>query len=883
LAHRLLAEYRQALLQQHSLHTNSVSTPNLTASQELQMFSSSTAAEEIEEVEVDLGQTERPKSKRTKHSKSHGQRNQHADSHSKESHSRPDSSGQTARPDPTDLEQNASDPQAPRRRRRRRKEPNSIDSPDYVNAAAFRGERCGAGERPLSLASSTDMESNGTFRVLSSLDTRTSSVACGSFGNLTAPGTSFGSGDGNGFDLIQGIHNSTGSATPNPPAVGVSDLRAPDTGPDSSPRQSVNLSWDQLSQRRRRCLTNRSANRGDLDGSQDPVGTPNALFAPTGWIKSGEPPPDLCLSSTYPNLCEEQHTTRDPGHLMTRQAGTVSDLSPRQRDSSFRRHVVGEYENLDSLSNDKLNRLRSTRQPVLPVRQSKVQSETTQKILGTSSEANQNGSLSTLGYSTTTSMPASPSSESVSSMSSTVSTSSKSSSTSSSSSELGCTAVISDPIRDLEDRGDVHCETIGHSPTPFSMSKEDMETGNTSTTDGTDVGSQNVIGNVGAICEFGCGRQKACSVDPCTRSTRPALKFRQQTPVGFRSTQMATSRSTQNCRRPTGQLPKLWRGTNSMHNKRLKSCLKSLPWSAEHSAGVSCLSYSDEDATEVLCYLSDDERHRADDATSATLSAAESPCFSSASSYSFSTSSLDAQTEELCPYYHHHHHHWFAPSCTPLSCMFHEPERARRGGSLDPSTSIQRLPNVIRSKRASQPSSYHSSHRKRSSELHSLQSNQSVCPCVHQHPCVCYTFDAHRHVHGMKPSGNTELHHSLEEGRQNRLNRRIKSRQSAPTDSIQPGIPVRPPKPGGTLTEANIVAGTGMRTTINGTTTNMTNTTNTAQCASTEVSLQLLRPKDLQLAPRANNQTNRASCSLQSVGCFQRSGRVDFSICSPLS
>ena len=33
--HRLLAEYRQTLLLQQSLHTNSMSTPNLAASQEL--------------------------------------------------------------------------------------------------------------------------------------------------------------------------------------------------------------------------------------------------------------------------------------------------------------------------------------------------------------------------------------------------------------------------------------------------------------------------------------------------------------------------------------------------------------------------------------------------------------------------------------------------------------------------------------------------------------------------------------------------------------------------------------------------------------------------------------------------------------------------------
>ncbi|KAA3677514.1 uncharacterized protein DEA37_0014178 [Paragonimus westermani] len=61
LAHRLLVEYRQVLLQQQSLHTNSVSTPNLTASQELQMCSSSTAAEDIEDVEVEATEIAQPK------------------------------------------------------------------------------------------------------------------------------------------------------------------------------------------------------------------------------------------------------------------------------------------------------------------------------------------------------------------------------------------------------------------------------------------------------------------------------------------------------------------------------------------------------------------------------------------------------------------------------------------------------------------------------------------------------------------------------------------------------------------------------------------------------------------------------------------------------
>ncbi|KAF6779491.1 hypothetical protein AHF37_01901 [Paragonimus kellicotti] len=61
LAHRLLVEYRQVLLQQQSLHTNSVSTPNLTASQELQMFSSSTAAEDIEDVEVEAAEIAKTK------------------------------------------------------------------------------------------------------------------------------------------------------------------------------------------------------------------------------------------------------------------------------------------------------------------------------------------------------------------------------------------------------------------------------------------------------------------------------------------------------------------------------------------------------------------------------------------------------------------------------------------------------------------------------------------------------------------------------------------------------------------------------------------------------------------------------------------------------
>ncbi|TPP42935.1 Tyrosine protein phosphatase non receptor type [Fasciola gigantica] len=939
LAHRLLAEYRQALLQQHSLHTNSVSTPNLTASQELQMFSSSTAAEEIEEVEVDPVTSERPKSKRTKHSKSHGQRDQQPGGHPKQAHSRPDFGNQNSSHYPTSFHQETSDFQAPHRRRRRRKDPNSNDSPDYVNAAAFQGERCGAGERPLSLASSTDMESNGTFRVLSSLDTRTSSIACGSFGNLTAAGTSFGSGDGTGFDLIQGLQNATGTFASNVPnsltatsTILASNSAIPDTSADRSPRHSA---LDQSSQPD-------GGTGNDMNNLPDPSGKSNDLFGLNGWNKTAESPPDLCLSSTYPNLREGQRTVRDTGQLMNRQPGTFSDLSPRQGDQSFRRNLVGEYENLESLSNEKLQHLRSARQPTLPTQQSKTQSDAMRMTSDTTLDENQNGSLSTLGYSTNTTIPASPSSESVSSsssMSSTVYSSSASSATSFSSSDLGCTALISDPIREIEDGGSAQCETTGLSPTPCHSSPHNMDnpdaklclplrqteqqqqhqrhhhhhhhhhrnchpappTGsppacsvvthqqqqqqqpqvgqqhrtkpianvnlttlfhrheclgekwtsrkvlfvpgtirssrrlpycpckchqqpvltksnslrlnsatnkqmtqtvltkgaeadntNASREDGGKYAKNMTSNDVNAtnVCDRGCcDPEKAYTLNSFAGKSYPLIKPRQPTPVRFRTNQMhlSTSQSSQNCRRPSGHLLKAWRhGTSSPHNKQLKSCLKSLPYSSERSTGTSCLSYSDEDVTEALYYVSDDERHRTDDATSATLSATESPCFSSASSYSFSTSSLDAKTEELCPYYHH----WYAPSCTPTPLVFHEPERARRGGSLDPSASVQRLPGWVRQKRTSQPSSHRSSHRKRSLELHSLQSNPPHCPFVQQYPCVCYTSNSHGHIHSVKSLSKVGLHQSLEENRQNRSKRRMKAHQVVSLNSTPPGVPI---------------------------------------------------------------------------------------------
>lgn len=541
---------------------------------------------------------------------------------------------------------------------------------------------------------------------------------------------------------------------------------------------------------------------------------------------------------------------------------------------------------------------------------------------------NENGSLSTLGYSTNTSIPESPSSESVSSsgsVSSTVSSTSASSATSLSSSDLGCTAVISDATRELENRNSAPCQTSGLLPTPCHTSptnEDNLETtehqrqqqqhqrhhhhhyhhnrnaapltpspptssavtcqpqqstdqqhrvkptahmnlatllhrheclgeqwpskkvlftpetirsgrklqycpcrchhqsaltkssslklntlvnrqiaqseatrnesidNKKACTDGNE-SALNMSGDVDApaMCDRGCDRQKAHSFDPFAVGPCPAIKPRQPTPVRFTTNQMhlPTSQSSQNCRRPTGNLPKSWRhGTNRPHGARLKSCLKSLPCASEQITGGSYLSYSDEDATEVLCYLSDDERHRIDDATSATLSATESPGFSSASSYSFSTSSLDAQVEEVCTYYHH----WYAPSCTPNQLVFREPERARRGGSLDPSASIQRLPGMLRQKRSSQPSSHRSFHRKRSLELHSLQSNPSHCPCIQQHPCVCCTLDGHGHVHPFKALGAVGLHQSLEGNRQIRSNRHTKIRQLVSMNSAPPEIPI---------------------------------------------------------------------------------------------
>lgn len=220
------------------------------------------------------------------------------------------------------------------------------------------------------------MESNGTFRVLSSLDTRTSSVVCGSFGNLTAPGTSFGSGDGTGFDLIQGTHSGNGTfvqsvsnsstTTAITTATMASSSAIVDASTNPNSRQSVNMSLDQALQPYGSSGPNATR---DMNSLADLSGKTHDAFGVNGWNKAGEPPPDLCLSSTYPNLCEEQHDIRDTGQMMimTRQPVALSNLSPRQSDQSSRRNLVGEYENLESLSNDNLNHLRSTGQVSFPV------------------------------------------------------------------------------------------------------------------------------------------------------------------------------------------------------------------------------------------------------------------------------------------------------------------------------------------------------------------------------------------------------------------------------------------------------------------------------------------------------------------------------------
>ncbi|VDO04359.1 unnamed protein product, partial [Rodentolepis nana] len=161
LVHRLLAEYRQTLLLQQSLHANSMSTPNLAASQELHTSAtnnssggsnvftngnySNTGMNTSGQQAEGGGCPQRTHTQRR--NESYGPRGSCHD-------------GLRGKHGSRCAHQNA-------------RGLHGSDSSDYVNACAFQcshGCNCGATQMQTSIHSTTDNDSNATFRVLSEVD-----------------------------------------------------------------------------------------------------------------------------------------------------------------------------------------------------------------------------------------------------------------------------------------------------------------------------------------------------------------------------------------------------------------------------------------------------------------------------------------------------------------------------------------------------------------------------------------------------------------------------------------------------------------------------------------------------------------------------------------
>ncbi|KAA3677517.1 uncharacterized protein DEA37_0014181 [Paragonimus westermani] len=211
-------------------------------------------------------------------------------------------------------------------------------------------------------------------------------------------------------------------------------------------------------------------------------------------------------------------------------------------------------------------------------------------------------------------------------------------------------------------------------------------------------------------------KYKALSFDPFSDIALVRTKktaSRRNTPVRFEQpdSRVANYRTFETCRK--AKRPHMYLPTVCSHKP--KSCLKNSSVISE--LDVCDFRSEDDDATENIRCLSDFEHDCLEDNTSATLSPTGSPRLSATSSYSYSTSSLDAQTEELHPrlfQYHPRCGYWCMPALDPSTA--HCLERMKRGGSLDPTFSKSRTPNT-RSKRISQPPPlYHNCHHKGYSE-----------------------------------------------------------------------------------------------------------------------------------------------------------------------
>ncbi|CAH8669343.1 unnamed protein product [Schistosoma bovis] len=676
LAHRLLAEYRQALLQQQCLHTNSVSTPNLTASQELQVLSSSNAAEDIE-VQGDQINTSAPEKPRYK---TFNKRSDDSRKTSKKSHGTNHISSDSMR-NPSEVSHSSQTALRLKVRCNRNIEIQSIDSPDYVNAAAFRNDRRHTNERPLSLASSTDIDSNATFRVLSSFEMRTSSGGNYSTGNLILTNCSIGSEEA---------------------TMGLSvDLTNPDSQPgvESMTSHSSNKSWDQ----EQKSITegNHLQDHKDNNSNTEVCLHEDLTCTDVDKLNIYGQPPDLCMTQKGTSFSIKEYLNKPRSKVQCNHL------------NSQRRHVIGEYENLEAISCEK------NKKNYLPDYLCRSTHEHHDGNHCISHDSQPQRTLSKNVISSCNTPPESlttltRSGESTSPSPSTYSESSSTLSSSSPYSDLGCIDSIkrvslrkrsagktpfntrnevqhSLPWRQLcyleggtkfkrnHSKDEKYCQMFSTVITPRfkkrikycncschkSVEHLKINKPNSSRTETNDLSLIDVSNPSG----YRRIKQKAHSFEPFSKITNAKPSEHHYTSVCFED----VSKGVVPSESASSNIQEYQRKHIKSSNRKSHHIIASnIPVSVNRSNYPPC------------CYCEQMDYHSHNDVSdSMNTSPTDSPCLSSASSYSFSTSSLDVQPVFDCP------HHFHIPSYTSV-VIGHKSGRNHRSGSLEPSSIIHR-------------------------------------------------------------------------------------------------------------------------------------------------------------------------------------------------
>ncbi|CAH8661579.1 unnamed protein product [Schistosoma curassoni] len=676
LAHRLLAEYRQALLQQQCLHTNSVSTPNLTASQELQVLSSSNAAEDIEG-QGDQINTSAPEKPRYK---AFNKRSDESRQTSKKSHGTNHISSDSMR-NPSEVSHSSQTALRLKVRCNRNIEIQSIDSPDYVNAAAFRNDRRHTNERPLSLASSTDIDSNATFRVLSSFEMRTSSGGNYSTGNLILTNCSIGSEEA---------------------TMGLSvDLTNPDSQPgvESMTSHSSNKSWDQ----EQKSITeeNHLQDHKDNNSNTEVCLHEDLTCTDVDKLNIYGQPPDLCMTQKGTSFSIKEYLNKPRSKVQCNHL------------SSQRRHAIGEYENLEAISCEK------NKKNYLPDYLCRSTHEHHDGNHCISHDSQPQRTLSKNVISSCNTPPESlttltRSGESTSPSPSTYSGSSSTLSSSSPYSDLGCIDSIkrvslrkhsagktpfntrnevqhSLPWRQLcyleggakfkrnHRKDEKYYQMFSTVITPRfkkrikycncschkSVEHLKINKPNSSRTETNDLSLIDVSNPSG----YRRIKQKAHSFEPFSKITNAKPSEHHYTSVCFED----VSKGVVPSESASSNIQEYQRKHIKSSNRKSHHIIASnIPVSVNRSNYPPC------------CYCEQMDYHSHNDVSdSMNTSPTDSPCLSSASSYSFSTSSLDVQPVFDCP------HHFHIPSYTSV-VIGHKSGRNHRSGSLEPSSIIHR-------------------------------------------------------------------------------------------------------------------------------------------------------------------------------------------------